>query len=79
MTYSEALALAQLIGGDAWHAGQHVWLVLKQLPNGTFLSISDEAVAFYASKADFDADGNPAWVSGPSLVREAAIAMPPKA
>lgn len=46
--------IARALGGEAWHSGGGVWLVLLRRQDGTLLVVSDEAICEYLKEKDFD-------------------------
>lgn len=48
MTEEQARAVAEALGGDAWHSGGEMWLVVFRRTDGRTIAISDEIVCEYA-------------------------------
>ena len=55
MNEKQAVAVAEVFGGEPWQSGGDIWLVMLRRSDGRLVVISDEAVCEYASQAAFDA------------------------
>ena len=54
MDEARARAIAEALGGIAWHSGGHIWLVFIRRADGRFVVISDEFVGEYADENAFE-------------------------
>jgi len=52
-----ATLIAESLGGEAWHSGGDIWLVLLRKESGAIVAISDDVVCEYDSEDDFN-DGH---------------------
>ena len=59
MNERDATAKASEVGGEAWHSGGGLWLVLIDLLGGSVRVISDDADCVYSSRAAFHAGAEP--------------------
>jgi hypothetical protein len=55
MDESGARTVAAALGGEPWHSGGNIWLVLLRRSDGKLVVISDEAVCEYSGSEEFDA------------------------
>jgi hypothetical protein len=54
MNQEQALAVADALGGDAWHSGGNIWLVRFRATDGRLVVISDEMAYEYADDTAFE-------------------------
>ena len=54
MNEEMAVAVADALGGEAWHSGGEIWLVLIRRADGKLVVISDEVVCEYEDDTKFD-------------------------
>ena len=54
MNEEKAEATAAALGGETWHSGGGIWLVLIRRKDGKLVVVSDEAVCEYESQEQFD-------------------------
>ena len=54
MNEADAIKLAKIFGGEAWHSGGQIWLVRLTNADGKLVVFSDELVSDYANEADFE-------------------------
>ena len=54
MDETQAIKLAEIIGGEPWQSGGNIWLVLIHRKDGCLVVISDESICEYASEEDFE-------------------------
>jgi hypothetical protein len=54
MSEAQATAIAQALGGEAWHSGGGIWLALFISKDGRMVVISEDAVCEYDDKSAFD-------------------------
>jgi hypothetical protein len=50
MDQATAQQLAEILGGEAWHSGGGVWLVLLDRSDGALIALSDECASVYPSR-----------------------------
>lgn len=53
MDERQATELAAKVGGEAWHSGGGIWLVLADRPGGVVRVISDDMDNVYESREAF--------------------------
>lgn len=53
MSEVQAVALAKAVGGEAWHSGGCIWLVLKDEADGTLSAWDDGGRKSYPTRAAF--------------------------
>ena len=53
MNETQAVAVAQALGGEAWHSGGGIWLVRLTNPEGRLVVISDDLVGEYLDEDAF--------------------------
>ena len=54
MDETQAITLAEIVGGEPWQSGGNIWLVLIHRKDGCLVVISDESICEYASEEDFE-------------------------
>lgn len=53
MSERQAVAVAEALGGEAWHSGGGIWLVKLTSPEGRFVVFSDDLVCEYRDEDAF--------------------------
>lgn len=53
MNEKQALAVADALGGEAWHSGGGIWLVRRTNAEGQLVVISDDLVCEYRDEDAF--------------------------
>ena len=54
MTEQQATAIAEVYGGEPWQSGGGIWIVTKELADGSVVAFCDEAVVRYANREMFE-------------------------
>jgi len=54
MDQQTAGAVAEALGGQAWHSGGGIWLVRFERADGKLVVVSDEVVCEYGNDGAFD-------------------------
>ncbi len=55
MDESQAVSVADALGGEPWQSGGDVWLVLLKRSDGKLVVVSDEVVCLYDDEDEFEA------------------------
>ena len=56
MSKEQANVLAAILGGDIWHSGGDIWLVIIRRRDGAIVSISDEIICEFPDDEAFESN-----------------------
>ena len=54
MTEEQAIAVADVLGGNAWQSGGGIWLVVRTRADGSLVVFSGDCVCEYADEDAFE-------------------------